>query len=89
MKSFLLVSISFFFVSCGKPSLKHCLQYDDPRCRKLVSAATKKGQTEGVCYSGPLTVGIDKEAADPDPEKCKALVIEAQKKCGESPPVPE
>ncbi len=61
----------------------------DIRCLNLKSEAHNKGKKAGVCYDGPLTVGLDKEAKDPDPEACKALTIEAEKKCDALPPDPD
>ena len=60
----------------------------DERCLKIRLEAGKKGKETGVCYDGPLIKGIDEGAIDPDPEKCKALLDEAQKKCDALPPDP-
>ena len=87
MKSFFIL-IFFFFVSCGKCGSISSSDYEDPRCTKLQRAAYEKGQSEGVCYSGPLTVGLDEGAAHPDSEKCKALIREAGQKCVALPPAP-
>ncbi len=61
----------------------------DDRCIKIRYKAIDKGQETGVCYDGPLVRGIDKGADHPDPEACKALLAEAQKKCDALPPDPK
>ena len=61
------------------------------RCLDLTSEAREKGKKIGVCYDGPLTVGLDIEAkeAHPDYEACLALTKKAYKKCDTLPPDPE
>ena len=55
------------------------------RCTKLKTEALEKGQKAEVCYVGPNTVGqLDSDAKDPDPEACRALLVETQKKCNKT-----
>ena len=87
--------MSFVFLStvaCGKSN--KCVDTSnysvtlDYRCLKLQDEAYDKGTETGVCYIGPLIKGIHDGAIDPDPEACKALYVEAQKKCDALPPDP-
>ena len=57
----------------------------DIRCLDLRIAAYKEGQKKGYCYNGPLLKGRDKEAIDPDPMLCKALVAQTKKECDNLP----
>ncbi len=50
---------------------------------KIRYDAYDKGTETGVCYRGSLI-----EGEHPDPEACKALYVEAQKKCDALPPDP-
>ena len=76
-----------FLISC-KTKCVRSSKTADRRCLDLKSEARKRGEKAGVCYVGPLTVGLDKEAKHPDPEACRALGLEAQKKCDALPPDP-
>ena len=77
-----------FLISC-KTKCVRSSKTADRRCLDLKSEARKRGEKAGVCYVGPLTVGLDKEAKHPDPEACRALGLEAQKKCDALPPDPD
>ena len=55
------------------------------QCKKIYAETKAKGT--GVCYSGPLTFGLDEEAKHPNPEKCKNLWLTARKKCRDLPTV--
>ncbi len=87
---FILMSFVFLFtVSCGKSN--KCVETSnysvthDVRCLKIRYDAIEEGEKTGVCYdSRALNPG-----KDPDPEACKALLKEAQKKCDALPPDPE
>ena len=88
---FFLMSVVFLFtVSCGKN--KKCVKknqsdsvIEDDRCTDFHYKAIRNGRKIGVCYDGPLIEG----GKDPDPEACKALLAEAQKKCDALPPDPK
>ena len=91
--TFFLMSFVFLFtVACGKSN--KCVETSnysvshDMRCMKIRYDAYDKGTETGVCYRGPLIQGIHDGAIDPDPEACKALYVEAQKKCDALPPDP-
>ena len=63
----------------------------DLRCQKLEDEAYKKGVETGVCYKIPensekLFFASEVERLNPDPEACKALYVEAKKKCDDLPP---
>ena len=95
MKHITTLIFLFLLLSCiGRPN-PNCREPDpndhlesktiDVRCDKIRDEAYKKGTDTGVCYRGPLTKGLDPEAKDPDPVACKALYIEANKKCDALP----
>ena len=91
---FLMSFIFLFTVSCGKN--KKCVKknqsdsvIEDDRCTDFHYKAIRNGRKIGVCYDGPLLKGRDARAIDPDPEACKALLAEAQKKCDALPPDPK
>ena len=102
---FILMSFIFLFtISCGKSdknskskktetgNKKRCLKnkhtpeasvIEDYRCTKLIYKAIDKGIETGVCR------GKYVDGEHPDPEACKALLAEAQKKCDALPPDPK
>ena len=61
----------------------------DERCTNLKIKAVTQGRAAGFCYDGPFLSGWDKEAVDPNPEKCDALYKAAQKACDALPPDPK
>ena len=58
----------------------------DIRCKKIKKKAYVKGKQNGVCYNGPEG-GV--QGKHPDPEKCQALLEEAERKCKALPPDPK
>ena len=56
----------------------------DYRCTEIRYKALEEGKKIGVCYD-PRAL---EPGNDPDPEACKALLTEAQKKCDALPPDP-
>ena len=95
MKKVILLSFVLLFVGackkriCISPVSKSVII--DERCLKLQDEAMKKGLKLGVCYDGPLLVGVDikQEEAHPDYKACRALFDEARKKCDALPPDPD
>ena len=84
----LICFFSLFLISC-KTKCVHSSKTTDVRCLKLEDEAYEKGVQAGFCYDGPLTVGQYTEVKHPDPEACKILIIEAEKKCDALPYDPD
>ena len=84
----LICFFSLFLISC-KTRCDRSFKTADRRCLDLKREATKKGKKAGICYDGPLTIGLDKEAKHPDPEACSDLYKDAQKQCDALPPDPD
>ena len=86
-----LLNISGSINQPSRSSTKFESSVIDTRCIELDKEAGDEGRKAGVCYDGPLTIGLDikEEEAHPDYATCKALFVEARKKCESLPPDPE
>ena len=94
MKYIIIFILFFLFVSCTKhPRIGfppdegvHCYQISDLRCDKFDKEAYDKGIQTGVCYSGNFKNTGSEGYEHPNPEACKALYAEADRKCDALPP---
>ena len=88
MKYIITLIFLFLFMSCAGRH-RNCMKQDalksiveDKRCLKLKMEAAKKGREMGFCRP----INSIRQSSHPDPEACKALYVEARKKCSALPP---
>ena len=91
MKHIIILIFLFLLVACegrhtrcikNKPSNSIVV---DIRCDKIKTEATNRGKAIGVCRSNNAPI----RSEHPDPEACRAIHAEAQKKCDDLPPISE
>ena len=98
MKPIMTLIFLWTLLSCKEQSLARCEYGEsganlsvsiDLRCEKIREEAYDKAVKDGFCYKfkeGEVVYG--ENVVHPNPEKCKASSVAAQKKCYALPPRP-
>ena len=91
MKYIITLIFLFLFMSYAGRH-RNCMKQDalksiivDIRCDKIKTEATNRGKAIGVCRSNSAPT----RSEHPDPEACRAIHAEAERKCNALPPDPD